>query len=375
MSTCDQQLTKAAWRLPRNRAAMVAFFAKLAVLALLLAIPACNTMTSSDSESNMPVLDRAWPPPPEAARVTYLHSLKKPADCGIRQSWLARTAKRIVGGGRENTLWTKPFGIALDENDNICLTDTGMRTVYYFDRVHGRWQSWDHIGKIRFVTPVAIAKHLDTFYVADSGLGCVLVFRSDGHLLRRITEHLAHPSGLAILGDRLLVVDSRRHCVVVFDSEGEYVAEFGCRGAGPAEFNFPTHITTDASGSIYVTDSMNNRVQVLDCNGNFQSAIGSIGDTPGFFNRPKGVAVDSLGHVYVVDANSDDIQIFDSKGRMLLWFGASGQAEGQFWLPNGIAISRQNEIFVTDTYNRRVQVFKYLGDSTSTSTNGASAHD
>jgi len=332
-------------------------------------------MTPSDTEPNMPVLDRAWPPPPEAARVKFVRSLEKPADCGIRQSWLVRTAKRIVGGGRENARWTKPFGIALDENDNLCLTDTGIRTVYYVDRIHGRWQSWDHIGKIRFMMPVAIAKHLDTFYVADAGLGCVLVFRSDGHLVRRITEHLAHPSGLATLGDRLLVVDSKRHCVVVFDSKGEYLAEFGRRGAGPAEFNFPTHITTDESGRIYVTDSMNNRVQVLDCNGNFQSAIGSVGDTPGFFNRPKGVAVDSLGHIYVVDANSDDIQIFNGQGRMLLWFGTSGQAEGQFWLPNGIAISRQNEIFVTDTYNRRVQVFRYVGDSTATSTNGTPANE
>jgi DNA-binding beta-propeller fold protein YncE len=286
-----------------------------------------------------------------------------------------RSVKWLIGGGRENEPWVKPFGIALDENDNLCLTDTGTRTVFYVDRTRGNWRRWDRIGKTRFVAPVSIAKHRDTFYVADSGLGCVLAFKEDGKLVRRIDEHLMRPSGLAILGDRLVVTDALRHCVVVFDASGNYVAEFGRRGAGPGEFNYPTHVASDARGNLYVTDSMNNRVQVLDGEGRFQRSIGSIGDAPGFFSRPKGVAVDSFGHVYVVDANFDNIQIFSGEGRVLLGVGAAGTDEGQFWLPNGIAISRKNQIFVTDTYNRRVQVLEYVGESPVTPANRTSPHE
>ena len=60
-----------------------------------------------------------------------------------------------------------------------------------------------------------------------------------------------------------------------------FISEFGRRGAGPGEFNFPTHINVDAAGRVYVTDSLNCRIQVFDASGQFQRAFGSAGDGAG----------------------------------------------------------------------------------------------
>lgn len=301
-----------------------------------------------------------WPAPPDPARVRYVQAIGKPADVGIRPSGPARLV-RWVFGGSEDELLVKPFGICLDEQDNLCLTDTGANAVIFYNRQKRTWKRWTKIGAMRFVSPVSVAKRGDTFYVADSGLGTIVVFNESGKLVRTISDRLERPTAVLITGDRLLVADSQKHAVITFDLNGKLLGQFGQRGIAPGSFNYPTHLAAGRDGTLLVTDSMNSRVQVLDAAGKFKAQVGSVGDSPGHFSRPKGVATDSFGHVYVMDALHDALQIFQPDGKFLLTLGSSGELPGEFWLANGVAISRQNEIFVTDAYNRRVQVFRYVG--------------
>src|SRR5581483_7722361 len=302
-----------------------------------------------------------WPAPPEAPRIQYVQSITRPADIGAKRSGFGRVANWFTGSDKGNEPLRKPFGLALDEDDNLCITDTDANAVYFLDRVKKKAQRWENLGNLKFSAPVAVAKRKGIIYVADSGLGSVVVFDLKGTLHFQITNRFERPCGLAMSGEKLFVVDSQRHDVVAFDLGGHYLAAFGQRGTGPGDFNFPTHIAGDSVDNIFVTDSMNSRVERFDANGKFGCQIGSAGDSTGQFSRPKGVAVDSFGHVYVVDGIFDNLQIFDREGRFLLNLGDAGPRPGQFWLPNGIAISRSNEIFVADSYNHRVQMFKYIG--------------
>ena len=304
---------------------------------------------------------RVWPAPPEPARVVYLQSIRSPVDAGARLPALKRAANWVTGANDGNEKLAKPFGIALDDQGNLCLTDTGANLVCYYDQAKHRWHSWNRIGGLRFASPVAVAKKGDTLFVADSALAAVVAFHTDGKLLFRIDRSPGRPAGVAVLGERLFVADVLRHEIAVFDLQGNPVSRFGRRGTGPGEFNFPTHVSADGAGHLLVTDSMNSRVQVFDAAGRFQGQIGGPGDGPGYFGRPKGAAVDTFGHVYVVDALFDNIQIFSLDGHLLLKLGEAGQTAGSFWMPNGIAIGRDNRIFVADSYNHRVQVFKYIG--------------
>lgn len=302
-----------------------------------------------------------WPPPPAAPRLVYEQSIEKPADLGVRPSRWRRLSNWFTGADQGRETLIKPFGVALDEADNLCLTDTGAGAVCFFDRAKKKYLRWEKVGPRPFLSPVAIAKRNGTFYVADSGLQKVLAFDEKGKLRFEIGRDLERPAGLAIAKERLFVADAQAHRVVVFDLRGRRLSSFGQRGAGAGDFNFPTHLAADAQGRLFVTDSMNSRIQVFDTEGRFRHMIGSVGDSSGHFSRPKGVAADSFGHVYVVDALFDNFQVFDQAGRFLLDVGSAGSGSGEFWLPAGIAISRDNRVFVADSYNRRVQVFKYIG--------------
>lgn len=343
-------------RQPRRRMP-APWLGALCVCALALLIPGCASKKAAGPRAYSLV----WPPPPIPPRLGFVQSIARPSDVKARRPTLARFANWITGSDRGNEALVKPFAVAVDESGNLCLTDTGANAICYFDAAKRRWHRWQRIGDLDFVSPVAIARRRGIFFVADSALGRVIAFDEHGKLLFDITEQLERPAGLAIASDVLYVTDSQRHCVVSYNLGGGYLGQFGRRGNGLGELNFPTHIAAGSDGTLFVTDSMNGRIQVFTAKGEPVRQIGSPGDTSGHFSRPKGVALDSFGHVYVMDGLFDNVQIFDPEGRFLLHIGESGTDPGEFWLPNGIAIGQDNQIFVADSYNRRVQVFKYIG--------------
>ena len=310
--------------------------------------------------NNLPVLP-AWPPPPAEPYIVYVREFSSPRDLGVRPAALVRFANWITGVGADEIKLARPFGLSLDDRGNLLVTDPGANAVCYLDFARKKWLRWTVAGKTPFWSPVAAVRHGQTFFVADSALGKVLAFDESGRVQFDITNGLARPSGLALLGDRLIIADSQLHQIVICGLHGEFISRFGRRGKGPGEFNFPTHVTVDDRRQIYVTDSLNHRIQIFDANGKFLREFGRAGDGPGRFSRPKGVAADSAGHVYVVDALFDNVQTFDDRGRLLLDWGGTGSAAGQFSLPNAIAINSKNEIFVADAYNHRIQMFRYTG--------------
>jgi len=331
-------------------------------LGLLVALTGgCQSPTASSSAHRGP--PPVWPSPPAAPRIAYVRSIGGPVDLGATLSVWRRVANAVTGANRGREPFVKPFGIALDEAGNLCLTDPGARAVCYFEWDQKRFSRWNAVGSFAFISPVGIAKHGGVFYVADSGQQKVAAFNEDGELLFEIAEGLERPVGVAIAGGTLWVADAKAHCVFGYTLDGRLVTTIGHRGAGPGEFNYPTYVCADDQGRLFVTDSMNFRIQVLDEQGAFHTAWGQAGDTSGSLSRPKGLAVDARGNVYVVDALFDNVQIFDGDGRLLLYWGSAGSGPGEFWLPAGIAVGRDDRIFVVDSYNQRIQVFRYLDES------------
>ncbi len=303
----------------------------------------------------------AWPPPPAEPCIVYVRELAAPKDIGAKAPFFTRLANALTGVGTSATKLSRPFGLSLDEAGNLLVTDTGANAVCYLDLAHKKWLRWTSVGGRRFLSPVAAVHQGKTFYVADTAWGAVAAFDEQGRVQFEITNELARPAGIALLGDRLVMVDSELHQVVQCGLQGGFISKFGRRGNGPGEFNFPTHVAVDDRQQIYVTDSLNCRIQVFTADGHFVRTFGSPGDAPGHFSRPKGVAADRASHIYVVDAVFGNVQIFNDQGRLLLDFGESGSAPGEFWLPNAIAINARNEIYVADAYNHRLQEFRYTG--------------
>jgi len=298
------------------------------------------------------------------ARAYSVHPVDGASGWGLARNWWGRLADSVTG--RHEAQFVRPTGVA--ERDGVLyVADPGAQSLVVFDVSRHKELRITRVGDRSLVSPVAVAfGPQGTVFLADSFLRQVLQLDRDGNLLRVIAHgDLQRPSSVAFdeTRHRLYVGDSKAHVIHVFDDEGHKVASIGGLGAGPGQFNSPTHLALAPDGSLVVTDALNFRVQVFGVDGDYLYQLGRIGDGAGSFAAPKGVAVDREGHVYVADAMFDAIQVFDAQGRLLLGFGAQGKEAGQFWLPNGLYVDASDQLFVADAYNRRVQVFQILASS------------
>lgn len=299
-----------------------------------------------------------WPAPPAAPRIRYVRSVSGPRDWGIAKSFLRRMIDALAGRGEDH--FVRPTGVA--EHDGVLyVADAGAQVLWILDAAQNRSVRVSEAGAAALASPVAVAVRPDgAVFVADTMLKKVFLFDREGELIRVAAEKgLERPAGLAYdpAKRELYVGDSATNRIGVYGRDGGLIRTWGRAGSRDGEFNHPTHVSLDRSGTLLVTDALNFRLQAFDREGRFLRKQGRHGDGSGDFAAPKGVAADREGHVYVVDALFDAVQIFDRDGTLLLTFGRRGTQAGQFWLPNGLFINDQDQIYVADAYNRRVQVF------------------
>ena len=240
--------------------------------------------------------------------------------------------------------------------------------VHLFDFSEKKYRQIFKISGERLRNPIGIAVDSENnIYVSDSELKRVFQFNSGGLFLKAWETPFTRPTGVAFDKQRnvLYVVDTAEHHVIAFNLRGEKLFEFGKRGVGEGEFNYPTQIAVSpVNGDIFVADVMNFRIEQFTSDGKFIRQIGSAGSRIGSFSKIKGISVDSRGIIYAVDGLYDTVEMFNQQGELLMNFGRAGNHEGEFWLPGGIAVS-QDMIYVADSYNKRVQVFQLINASDS----------
>lgn len=305
-----------------------------------------------------------WPPPPQQARIRFIKTVAGLEDIEQKKGFLRRLWEFIRG--TEEVRMLKPMALVVDSRSRLVVADPAAKSLHIFDQAKGRYQRLQGSDREPFELPIALALDAkDTLYLADGGLRQVLALDFEGTLLRRYGADgsLKRPTAVAVDEQRarLYVIDTPSHDIKVFDlPSAKLLKVYGSRGTAPGRFNYPSHLSLDGAGRLYVTDALNARIQVLDPEGRPLQHFGQQGDGSGDFDAPKGNAVDSDGHLYVADAAFDVVQIFNRTGELLLYFGSRGQGPAEFWMPSGLYIDRRDRIYVADSYNQRVQVFQYL---------------
>src|SRR5207245_10800498 len=143
-------------------------------------------------------------------------------------------------------------------------------------------------------------------------------------------------------------------------------------GAG-AQFNYPSHVTADSGGNVYVADYANNTIRKITPERVVSTLAGLAGvagsangtGTAARFNAPYGVAVDAATNVYVADAFNYTIRKITPAGVVTTLAGSAGvfgSADGtgtaaRFYDPNDVSVHSSNNVYVADSYNFTIRKF------------------
>ena len=148
-----------------------------------------------------------------------------------------RQFKHVFSFGRGSAagMLSKPWGVAVNERDEIAVTEVGNHRIQVFSSDGTYLRSFGRKGDKQGNWPAGI------------------VFDKNGHII---------------------VVDSNNHRVQVFSEQGEFLSQFGEQGRLDHQLQDPYGLSVASDGNIIVADSGNKQIKIFSPNGHFLRKIG-----------------------------------------------------------------------------------------------------
>ena len=194
-------------------------------------------------------------------------------------------------------------------------------------------------------------------YIADQFNSCIKVFDSNGKYLFKFNDGMGgFPRGIAIYGDRVVVVTMSTSCVLKYRLNGMFLSRIGRQGRGELEFDWPLGLTIgESNGDIYICDYNNNRVQILNEDFSFKAQFGNKQ-----LIHPRDVKL-TKEYICILDESNLCLHLFNYNYILLESIFTRG--EGMDVVdPYFFFIDETNNIIITDLcsnciniYNREIQ--------------------
>jgi hypothetical protein len=248
------------------------------------------------------------------------------------------------------------------------------------------------------------ARFNDPSDVAADSAGNVYVADTNNHTIRKITSagvvttlaglagtsgstdgtgsaaRFNLPAGLAVDGSgNIYVADTYNHTIRKVTATGTVSTVAGQAGSsgsadgsgGNARFNYPSGVSVDSTGNLYVADTNNFTIRKITPAGVVSTVAGlagssGISDGAGSaarFSSPEGVTVDGSGNLYVADTDNHTIRKITSAGVVTTLAGLAGTSGGgdgsgsvaQFQYPSDLTVDSAGNLYVADTDNHTVR--------------------
>ena len=254
---------------------------------------------------------------------------------------------------------TAPARIVALGQSNLMVCDPLARSIVTMDTLGRELATHRHSGQ-----PLGLAVGADgRIYLGDADNGSVTVYDAQWHQLQQLGQGVGEfqmPGHIALLMNgattKVFVSDGLAHRVKAYRN-GLLIGQYGSRGQGPQQLDFPTGLWVSADRQLFVVDQNNDRVQVLDENGNFLRWFGLTPATSwsGRSGRAQGIMGDGLGRLYVADTFQGHIKVFDLNGDYLGLIGGFGNGFGQMQSPAGLALDLSGRLWVANLNGPSVQ--------------------
>ena len=276
-----------------------------------------------------------------------------------------RQFRPVLSFGQQGSsagMFSNPWGVAVNEKNEIAVTETGNHRIQVFSSNGNHLRSFGRQGDQQgeFDWLAGIVFYNDSIIVADCRNHRVQLFSGQGEYLGQfggegsLDHQLKNPHGLSIDSDgNIIVVDKGNKLVKVFSHDGQALCHIRTKGSLIGPFHCIQH-----DNFLLVSDRGDHCVKVFNREGKFLYKFGTKGDGDGEFNDPSGLSVNKAGNLMVCDTSNHRIQVFELNGKLVTNFGTKGSKMGEFNRPLSVAVMNDSRVVVSDNLNHRIQVFE-----------------
>ena len=266
---------------------------------------------------------------------------------------------------QHETAIKQPEGIACDDQSLLVVADSGNGRLLRFmfrDKTISSGSPAIQLPELTYPAQAQLNSKGEIF-VLDRMKRRIVRLTPDG-AFHSYLEPTGLPSATVVprsffidRNDIIYILDIFSERVLVLGPEGQYRAQ----KKFPKDYGFFSDLTVDFKESIFLIDSINAMV--------FSAAKDATAFSPltqnlkQYMRFPTGITTDNKGHMYLVDRNGGRIIILGPDGSFLGRLSAMGWKEGFLNYPSQLCINSRGEIFIADTNNNRIQVFALKSSS------------
>ena len=271
--------------------------------------------------------------------------------------------------GNKDKGFMQPCNVAVDDRNTVYVVDTGN------SRVKKLTQNLDFVDHItneglegRSVTGICMGSSNDSLMLINWRTKTVTEISLDGHTIGSFThEDFKEPIDIAIDHDgQVYIADNGVGSVLVFESSGKLLRTIGSRGTGKGQFKDISALTIAPNGNVLVADS---RIQVFKPNGDYVHEIYPQGKGKG---RYGGLICDSNG--FLLATRTEKAKSFIQVFKFLEGSGVgSGNLANQVQLysiidshgckmkrPTGLAVMNDRHLVVVDIGSDCIRKYRYF---------------
>lgn len=256
--------------------------------------------------------------------------------------------------------FSRPSGIAVDSCDNLYVIDEERSSVIVFSSEGKILRKWGIKGYKdgELFEPWDIKVDSNGFvYIADTGNRRIQQFTSDGVFVKKYKSCFGEPIAIDLDDSgNIYIADRYNKCVQRLTNDGS--TDLIIENIGGCENNvYDVHV--DVEGYIYITDGMNTVSKYSSSGELLKTITCELNNREAAFTR--GIEIDMDGSIYVTDALGGYLQKYSAEGNFVWEFGGNGNGEYKFQMPQKVLLDSKQNIYVCDTNGNSIKKYSREG--------------
>ena len=256
----------------------------------------------------------------------------------------------------------QPEGVACSGKGLLIVGDTGNDRLLRYSYQDRSLKAGTEIKVQQLSNPIRLQMNSKgEIFALDGKKRRIIRLNSDGTFKGYVdAEGIPSPSAFVPRSfkidrnNNIYILDIFSARVLALNSEGKYQKQIPF----PKDYGFFSDLAVDSKGTLLLIDCVKAMVFSAPKDSNTFSPLTK--DLREYLNFPTSITTDNRGTVYVVDQNGSGIVILGQDGSFQGRQLNMGWNEGLLYFPSQMCINDNGEVFIADRDNSRVQIFSLV---------------